>query len=158
MPQPQSISLPSTWADAKPHEILMVRKSDLEHFLGRLTVVRDSQPVPRNHLIGRIQRAVADAFSIDLSELVSRRRPAHIAWPRQIAVYLSHKLTECTLTEIAECFGYSDHSTVTHSLLAVSDRMLVNARSRDQVDAMEAAILKLPGIDIGITSEQPLNL
>jgi len=73
--------------------------------------------------IDAIQKAVAEHFDVRLADMTSRRRPASIAFPRQIAMYLSRSLTKNSLMEIGESFGGRDHGTVIHACKKVSDRM-----------------------------------
>jgi chromosomal replication initiator protein len=60
---------------------------------------------------------VAEHFDIRLADMTSRRRPENIAFPRQIAMYLSRQLTECSLNVIGEGFGGRDHGTVLHAIV-----------------------------------------
>ena len=55
--------------------------------------------------IETIQKRVADHFQIRHSDMTSKRRPNNIAIPRQVAMYLSRKLTERSLPEIGRRFG-----------------------------------------------------
>lgn len=65
--------------------------------------------------IESIQKAVADYFKITVDDLKGKKRSADIAYPRQIAMYLSKTLTEETLNRIGLEFGGRDHSTVIHA-------------------------------------------
>lgn len=65
--------------------------------------------------IDQIQKTVADYYGIHLGDMRSRRRPASIAFPRQVAMYLSRKLTKLSLVEIGDAFGKRDHGTVIHA-------------------------------------------
>jgi chromosomal replication initiator protein len=58
---------------------------------------------------------VASEFGVSLKELKARRRSKNIVLPRQIAMYLSRKLTDASLPEIAEFFGGRDHTTVLYA-------------------------------------------
>jgi chromosomal replication initiator protein len=69
-----------------------------------------------------IQKLVAEHFDIRLADMTSHRRPAHIAMPRQIAMYLARELTKSPLKEIGEAFGGRDHGTVIHSCKTVSSK------------------------------------
>jgi chromosomal replication initiator protein len=62
-----------------------------------------------------IQRKVAEHFDIRLADMTSKRRPAHIALPRQIAMFLARQLTGASLADIGEAFGGRDHGTVIHA-------------------------------------------
>ena len=65
--------------------------------------------------IEQIQRRVAEHFDVRLADMTSKRRPANIAFPRQIAMYLARELTKASLNEIGDAFGGRDHGTVLHA-------------------------------------------
>ena len=66
--------------------------------------------------IEMIQKTVAEFFKLKLADMYSKRRPASIAIPRQIAMYLSKELTQKSLPEIGYAFGGRDHTTVLHAV------------------------------------------
>jgi chromosomal replication initiator protein len=68
-----------------------------------------------------IQKTVADYYKIKIADMYSKRRPAAIALPRQIAMYLAKELTQKSLPEIGELFGGRDHTTVLHAVRKLSD-------------------------------------
>jgi chromosomal replication initiator protein len=65
--------------------------------------------------IPRIQEAVSQRFGVTLEELVSPRRSQAVAYPRQVAMYLSRELTDASLPMIGKEFGGRDHTTVIHA-------------------------------------------
>jgi chromosomal replication initiator protein len=65
--------------------------------------------------ISRIQEAVSQRFGVTLDELVSPRRSQAVAYPRQVAMYLSRELTDSSLPKIGREFGGRDHTTVIHA-------------------------------------------
>ncbi len=65
--------------------------------------------------IARIQEAVSHRFGVTLDELVSPRRSQAVAYPRQVAMYLSRELTDASLPMIGKEFGGRDHTTVIHA-------------------------------------------
>jgi chromosomal replication initiator protein len=65
--------------------------------------------------VERIQRVVAEHYGVAEEALRGRRRTASIALPRQVAMYLSRKLTPHSLSEIGSRFGGKDHTTVMHA-------------------------------------------
>jgi chromosomal replication initiator protein len=65
--------------------------------------------------IERIQEAVSDRFGMSVSELCSQKRSQSIAYPRQVAMYLSRELTDASLPKIGKEFGGRDHTTVIHA-------------------------------------------
>ncbi len=62
-----------------------------------------------------IQRVVGEHFGIKLADFTAKKRTQHIAFPRQIAMYLSRDLTPASLLKIGEEFGGRDHTTVIHA-------------------------------------------
>ncbi|MBV8967755.1 MAG: chromosomal replication initiator protein DnaA [Verrucomicrobia bacterium] len=73
--------------------------------------------------IDQIQKRVAEHFDVRLADMTSKRRPAHIAFPRQVAMFLARRHTKASLNEIGEAFGGRDHGTVLHACKAVQVRM-----------------------------------
>ena len=84
-----------------------------------------------------IQKKVAEHFDIRLADMTSKRRPENIAFPRQVAMYLSRQMTESSLNTIGEAFGGRDHGTVLHACRLVKDRMEVDANVRQVVHYLE---------------------
>lgn len=89
-----------------------------------------------------IQRRVAEHFDIRHADMTSKRRPEHIAFPRQVAMFLSRKLTESSLSTIGDAFGGRDHGTVLHACRLVKDRMEVDANVRHVVTYLEKQLLR----------------
>jgi chromosomal replication initiator protein len=79
--------------------------------------------------IDQIQKKVAEHFDVRLADMTSKRRPANIAFPRQVAMYLARRHTKASLHEIGDAFGGRDHGTVLHACKTVSVRM----KKQDQV-------------------------
>ena len=89
-----------------------------------------------------IQKRVAEHFDIRLADMTSKRRPENIAFPRQIAMYLSRQLTESSLNNIGEAFGGRDHGTVLHACRLVKDRMEVDPNVRQVVHYLEKQLIR----------------
>jgi len=84
---------------------------------------------PRVITIHDIQKVVGEHFNIKLEDFKAKKRTKSIAFPRQIAMYLSRELTDFSLPKIGEEFGGRDHTTVIHahekiSKLLASDSVL----------------------------------
>ena len=92
--------------------------------------------------IDTIQKKVAEHFDLRLADMTSKRRPEHIAFPRQIAMYLSRQLTESSLNTIGEAFGGRDHGTVLHACRLVKDRMEIDSSVRQVVSYLEKQLLR----------------
>jgi len=78
--------------------------------------------------IARIQQAVSERFGVTLEELVSPRRSQAVAYPRQVAMYLSRELTDSSLPKIGKEFGGRDHTTVIHATSKIT-RLIREDRS-----------------------------
>jgi chromosomal replication initiator protein len=65
--------------------------------------------------IRRIQETVSERFGMTVHELCSAKRSQSIAYPRQVAMYLSRALTDSSLPKIGKEFGGRDHTTVMHA-------------------------------------------
>ena len=65
--------------------------------------------------IRRIQETVSERFGMSVHELCSAKRSQSIAYPRQVAMYLSRALTDSSLPKIGKEFGGRDHTTVMHA-------------------------------------------
>ncbi len=89
-----------------------------------------------------IQKKVAEHYDIRLADMTSKRRPENIAFPRQIAMYLSRLMTESSLSTIGEAFGGRDHGTVLHACRLVKDRMEVDANTRQIVSYLEKQLMR----------------
>ena len=70
--------------------------------------------------VDKIQNAVSNYFNIPLSEMLSQRRSRPLARPRQIAMYLSKKMTTRSLPEIGRRFANRDHTTVIHAVKTIT--------------------------------------
>ena len=89
-----------------------------------------------------IQKKVAEHFDIRLADMTSKRRPENIAFPRQIAMYLTRQMTENSLNTIGEAFGGRDHGTVLHACRLVKDRMEVDSNVRQVVHYLEKQLMR----------------
>ena len=73
--------------------------------------------------IDLIQRRVTETYDLRLADMTSKRRPANIALPRMVAMYLSRRLTTSSLNEIGDAFGGRDHGTVLHATRTIDKKM-----------------------------------
>ena len=90
--------------------------------------------------VDMIQREVARFFDIRVTDITGKRRPGNIAFPRQVAMYLSRQLTDLSLTAIGQAFGGRDHGTVIHACKVVQDRMEVEEGVRQNVLQLESIL------------------
>ena len=74
--------------------------------------------------------------------MTSKRRPENIAFPRQVAMYLSRQLTEQSLSSIGEAFGGRDHGTVLHACRLVEGRMTIDDNVRQVVNYLQKLLVR----------------
>jgi chromosomal replication initiator protein len=90
--------------------------------------------------IAVIQQVVAEVFGLTREELVSPSRTARVAWPRQVAMYLSREHTHETLPAIGASFGGRDHSTVLHACKRAASRIGTDPDAYDAVATITARL------------------
>ncbi|UUX96127.1 chromosomal replication initiator protein DnaA [Aquabacterium sp. J223] len=96
----------------------------------------------QNRQIGveNIQKTVADFYKIKVADMYSKKRPASIAKPRQIAMYLAKELTQKSLPEIGELFGGRDHTTVLHAVRKIGSDRQKNHELNQQLHVLEQTL------------------
>jgi len=90
--------------------------------------------------VENIQKTVADFYSIKVADMYSKKRPANIARPRQIAMYLAKELTQKSLPEIGELFGGRDHTTVLHAVRKISAERGTDAQLNHELHVLEQTL------------------
>jgi chromosomal replication initiator protein len=97
---------------------------------------------PKEELISidTIQKVVASFYNIKISDLKVKRKSKGYLIPRQIAMYLSRKLTNASLLEIGDKFGGKDHSTVIHSIKKVEERISKESPFKEIVENLYGQI------------------
>ena len=90
--------------------------------------------------VENIQKTVADFYKIKVADMYSKRRPANIALPRQIAMYLSKEMTKKSLPEIGELFGGRDHTTVLHAVRKIAAERANNSDLNQQLHVLEQTL------------------
>ena len=88
-----------------------------------------------------IQYAVANYYNLDQNDFKIQRKTQDIAFPRQIAMYLSKQLTGLSLKDIGKEFGGKDHSTVIYAIKKVEDEMRLNPNTKTIVDNIKKMIV-----------------
>jgi chromosomal replication initiator protein len=76
---------------------------------------------PKQITIPHIKQVVADYYNIRMQDFEVRNRSRSVAFPRQIAMYLSRELTDSSLPKIGEVFGGRDHTTVLHACEKIAE-------------------------------------
>ena len=90
--------------------------------------------------VENIQKTVADYYKIKVADMYSKKRPASIARPRQIAMYLAKELTQKSLPEIGELFGGRDHTTVLHAVRKITAERQQMADLNQQLHVLEQTL------------------
>lgn len=100
-------------------------RSKLEYLL------RDTLDQEQKHAISieSIQKSVAEHFDVRLSDLIGPKRPQNIAWPRQVAMYLSRTMTNQSFPVIGEAFS-RNHATIVHACQLVEQRQVEDLKLR----------------------------
>ncbi len=92
--------------------------------------------------IDLIQQVVVDFFDIKASDMKTKKRSRAVAYPRQIAMYLSRNLTDHSFPDIGGFFGGRDHTTVLHAFDKISKEVASNETTKNIVDKI---IIKIKG-------------
>ena len=90
--------------------------------------------------VENIQKTVADFYKIKVADMYSKKRPASIARPRQIAMYLAKDLTKKSLPEIGELFGGRDHTTVLHAVRKIGEERARNPELNQHLHVLEQTL------------------
>ena len=91
---------------------------------------------PQFVTVDAIQQQVADHFRLHRAELIEKKRTRSIAYPRQIAMYLTRELTDLSLPRIGECFGGRDHSTIIHACEKIQKDRQEDPELNREIDAL----------------------
>lgn len=90
--------------------------------------------------IEKIQKKIIEHYHLKPGDMQSKRRPANIAFPRQIAMYLCRSLTHESLTIIGDAFGGRDHGTVIHACKAVENMMHLDESIKRTIDYLKVQL------------------
>ena len=88
-----------------------------------------------------ICQCISNRFKVSREELRSRSRKRSLVFPRQLAMYLTRKFTEHSLSEIGELYS-RDHSTVMHAIKTITQQMASRTSVREQVHVLERTLEK----------------
>ena len=91
--------------------------------------------------IDKVQKAVCEYFNISRDELLSKTRKRQIVQARQIAMYLSRSLINCSLSTIGAEIGGKDHATVLHACTTVNDLMSTDKTFKQYVSDLEKILV-----------------
>ena len=91
-------------------------------------------------VIRDIQEIVGRHFNIEVDELKAKKRTKTLAFPRQIAMYLSREMTESSLPKIGEEFGGRDHTTVIHAHEKISTLLKHDPEMQETIQTLKKAL------------------
>ncbi len=100
----------------------------------------DQDPMERITM-EKIQRTVAEYYDIRFSDIISKKRPANIALPRQVAMYLCRDLTDSSLPAIGDAFS-KNHATVLHGCRVIRNRMEKDSSTRQTVALLKQRLTR----------------
>ncbi|HBC88849.1 MAG TPA: chromosomal replication initiator protein DnaA [Lentisphaeria bacterium] len=103
----------------------------LRDFLAEMAAVRLT--------VETIQKKVADYFDLRVSDLTGNQRPANIAMPRMIAMYLCRKMTDKSLFSIGEAFG-KNHATVIHACNRIQEEYSSDEHMKRKISQLESKL------------------
>ena len=92
--------------------------------------------------VDKIQSVVSNFFNIHLNEMLSQRRSRPLARPRQIAMYLSKKLTTRSLPEIGRRFANRDHTTVIHAVKTITRIMEKDEEMKKNINQIKGMLFE----------------
>jgi len=112
-----------------------IDRSKLEYLL------RDTLDQEKKHAISveSIQKIVAEHFDLRVGDIVGRKRPQNIAWPRQVAMYLSRTMTDLSFPVIGSAFG-RNHATIVHACQAVEKRQTEDLKLRQTLSLLRQRV------------------
>jgi chromosomal replication initiator protein len=104
-------------------------------------VLKDLIRVPeRSVRVEDIQRISADFFRLPLEAIKGKRRTNSIVFPRQVAMYVCRRMTDCSLSEIGAKFGHRDHTTVLYACDKIEQMVTSDRNSKETVDRIIALV------------------
>lgn len=88
----------------------------------------------------RIQEIVATYYNIRPEDMVGSKRSNNIAYPRQIAMYLSRQMLDISLPKLGEHFGGRDHTTIIHGINKVQENLKTDKNLQNIIFELENRI------------------
>ena len=106
-------------------------------------VLKDSLPnEDRRISVDAVQRVTAERYNCRFSDMKSKKRTKQIAFPRQIAMYLSRELTSHSLSEIGAAFGGKDHTTIMHAYEKIEELLTTDIVLLSEVNSLKKQLLE----------------
>lgn len=122
----------------KPIDLELIQK-----VLNYEKIVVDTQPIA----VKKVFTLIKDLYSLDsIDDLMSKKRNAHLAHIRHIAIYITKKLLKKSLRETAALFGNRDHTTIKHAFDKIENALIYDKDLQSQVQMLEKSLFS--SIDI----------
>ncbi|MBM7707369.1 chromosomal replication initiator protein DnaA [Chryseomicrobium aureum] len=104
--------------------------------------LKDIMPASRSRIITilDIQKVVGEHYHVRLEDFSAKKRTKSIAYPRQIAMYLSRELTDFSLPKIGEEFGGRDHTTVIHATEKISTLLKTDETLKSEIKQIKSLL------------------
>jgi len=87
-----------------------------------------------------ILEIVAEHYNLNPADIVSKKRPREIAYPRQIVMYLSRTLTDLSLPKIGQILGKRDHTTIIHGYEKISKDIQKDSALKNTIEILTKKI------------------
>ena len=106
-------------------------------------LLRDTLDQEQQHVltVEEIQKVVSEFYDIRMGDMSSNRRPQAIAFPRQVAMYLSREMTAQSLPTIGQSFN-KNHATVMHSCKIVAEKLKTDATFRQSMMLLQQRLTR----------------
>ncbi|QTN01199.1 chromosomal replication initiator protein DnaA [Sediminibacillus dalangtanensis] len=98
---------------------------------------------PKVITIDGIQEIVGERYNVKLEDFAAKKRTKSIAFPRQIAMYLTRELTDYSLPKIGEEFGGRDHTTVIHAHEKISKMISQDNQLQKEIEEIKEQLKSL---------------
>lgn len=95
-----------------------------------------SSDKPREITVDLIKEEVSNNFNVKIEDFNSKKRTRAIAYPRQIAMYLTRELTDLSLPKIGDEFGGRDHTTVIHACDKINAEISDDGELKEKIEYM----------------------
>jgi len=112
---------------------------DIDTASKALNTLESTKIIPDKDISSKqIQEEVASFYKISIADMVSKKRPKEIAYPRQVAMYLIREITGKSLPAIGKEFGGRDHTTVIYAHKQISDKMKTDTGLQKEMDTIKS--------------------
>jgi hypothetical protein len=98
---------------------------------------------PGRHRVEDILQVVSAHFGVSVADILSDRGWRLLIRARQTGIYLSHKLTSHSLTDIGRCFGNRDHTVVLHAIRKIDREVAADVNRRNEVEHLQEQVTRL---------------